>query len=175
LHTAGNHRPGIALGLNNLGHTHILKGRPDLALEYLDRALTLARQIGHHGLEALTLTSLGEARLAAVDHGGALEQFSAALAIRRRIGERRLEADTLNLIGLAHRGRGDNAAAAAHFRQALALSRELGDRYLETTTLAYLESVGFDGDHRDLVDDSAGRRPEDPEGEPQALRRRRSG
>ncbi|MGE5830581.1 MAG: tetratricopeptide repeat protein, partial [Micromonosporaceae bacterium] len=172
-HTANNHLPGVAVALNNLGHTYTQMGQPGRALELLTRALTLTRQIASPGFEAYTLHSIGEAHLAASEPDAALERFTEALALRRQLGERRLEATTLTFIGLAHLRRADPAGVARHFRQALALSRDLGDRDLEATILDHLDagrrdapSRGFEGDDRDRVGDGAGGRVEDLDVEP---------
>jgi tetratricopeptide (TPR) repeat protein len=130
IHTANGYQLGIALALNNAGHTAVQMGRPELGTHDLAAALKLSREIGNPRLEAAVLHSIGEADLRRDRYDDALDSFAAALSRYRAVGDQRYEAETLAGIGLTHLRRGEPAAALAILRQALELSREIADQHL---------------------------------------------
>ncbi|MFF3853495.1 tetratricopeptide repeat protein, partial [Micromonospora sp. NPDC002575] len=103
-------------------------GRPWLALEDYQQALTIYQKAGDRGNEAATLTNIGLVYDGLGDRQRALDYYHQALPILREVGDRTGEAVTLNNIGHVYNGLGDQQRALDHYHQALPIRREVGDR-----------------------------------------------
>lgn len=119
----------VTNSLLGLGAVWKRKGRPDLALEHLQRALRIRRRLGEEStLVADALSNLAGAYSALGDYNKALEIFHQAL----RIFERRFGADhpklriVISNIGVAYARSGRLAQARSHFE----LSLRLAEKYL---------------------------------------------
>ena len=87
-------------GLANLGMVDVLQGRYQHALDQLQPALALFREIGDRNGEAETLTRIGDASTGWVTSRG-LRHQTQALTLFRKIGDRSGEAAALNGLGEA--------------------------------------------------------------------------
>jgi tetratricopeptide (TPR) repeat protein len=95
------------------------------ALDHLDRALAIAREIGDPWLETKTLNTLGETAYAMADPRTALERHRAALALARKTEDRYQHANALNGVATALQTLGHTGAAHRHWTEALAIYTEL--------------------------------------------------
>jgi DNA-binding SARP family transcriptional activator len=100
----------------------------DVARDYFERALELARQMDNLAVLAHSLNWMGNWHANAEDPLKAIEYQEAALEIVEELGDRRDLANTLDLLGLAHLLGGDLTASIRTYDRAIALSRELDDR-----------------------------------------------
>jgi DNA-binding SARP family transcriptional activator/tetratricopeptide (TPR) repeat protein len=121
-----------------LGFVWTERGRPDVGLEYVHRALALCRIIGSARGEAHALNNAGWCQALLGNHRQALTDCAAALAIHRRDGDRWGEAGALDSLGYAHHHLGEHADALRHYQTALALYEELGSRFDAAQTLDHL-------------------------------------
>lgn len=107
--------------LCNLGLMHQVQGRFVEALDHLEAALAVARDLGNANLEGIALCNLGMAHDSLARFDEASDHFEAALAIARAIGDRRREGQFLSYLGLlhAHRGKFDDARRCLDMGEAL--------------------------------------------------------
>ncbi len=120
-----------AVMLNGIGSISVGLGRPDSALVYYRRALSIRREIGDREGIGETIHNIA---FVFADLGGqdsALAYYQQALAIRREAGDRAGEAGTLNNIGTSYQRLGRLDSALAYYRPALAIVRAVGDRLVE--------------------------------------------
>lgn len=106
--------------------------RPEESREHTNTALTLARQIGDHRLEALSLCDVGEAAI------GDPEQYKPGLAATqqgldqaRRLDTPQIIAHGLTVKGELTRANGEPDLAEAAYREALEFNVQIGNRYYE--------------------------------------------
>jgi tetratricopeptide (TPR) repeat protein len=135
LHNGTN---ALAAALNNIGYAHVLNGDHAASLEYLPRALTLARETRDLALEASVLHGLGVAHRLRGDCDQALSYLTEALAANRKVGFERHVPVVLNDIGETVASRGDYPLALKHFTEALAASIELADQHNESVALGHI-------------------------------------
>jgi eukaryotic-like serine/threonine-protein kinase len=131
-----------------LGRVEIMSGNAQKALEYFERARSVAIQTDNQEQNAASLHALGVAyeRLDKPDE--ALRNFRESLALKRQIGQRRGMAVTLRELAKVQSGLGDAKAALASYDEALQISREIGDKRGVGSTLLDLGNVYDDqGDH----------------------------
>jgi CHAT domain-containing protein/Tfp pilus assembly protein PilF len=116
---------------NNLGLRLNYIGERREALDHLQRALALARQLGSG--EANVLNNLGLVYSALGETQEAIRQYRQALAIPGAPSSDRAAA--LNNLGTAHADLGNWDEAAESFDQAIAINRKQGDLYRLASTL----------------------------------------
>lgn len=127
-----------AANRGNLGRAYHYLGQIKQAIEFYERALTTAREIGDRRNEGNWLGNLGIAYSDLGQVERAIEHYQQALAISREVGDRRGEGNMLGILGVAHRLLGQVERAIAHCQQALAVGREIGDRNAEGVWLGNL-------------------------------------
>jgi tetratricopeptide (TPR) repeat protein len=108
-------------------------GQVELAIEYHQQALAIAKEIGDRRNEGTWFGNLG---LAYADQGQverAIEYYEQALAISKEIGDRRNEGYWLNNLGVAFKDMEKYDLALACYLLARKIRREIGDPKIETT------------------------------------------
>jgi tetratricopeptide (TPR) repeat protein/tRNA A-37 threonylcarbamoyl transferase component Bud32 len=118
--------------------------KPQDALDYLNRALSLAIQLSYEVSRANVLHALGVAYRQLDKPVDALKYYGESLEIKRRLGQKSGIAATLNEIGQAHVRLGQFTEATASYNEALALRREIGDKRGVGTVLINLASLQND-------------------------------
>src|SRR5262249_27717896 len=98
------------------------------ALDFLNRALSLAIQFDNRESKAAILHSIGLSYRGLSKPEDALRNFQEALAIRKQLGDKRGMAVTLSAIGSAHEFLGKFDVARARYQEALKIQREMGDK-----------------------------------------------
>ncbi|MDO9067162.1 MAG: tetratricopeptide repeat protein [Deltaproteobacteria bacterium] len=142
-------KTGMAACLNNIATSLAYRGRHREALDQLDRALALHREIDEPYGRSYTLGNLGFVHGLMGENRLALDHHLQALKLRRQQGDRRGEATTLDNIGAALFKLGDRGEARDFFNRSLAIRLEIGDRTGQATCLnniGYVHSLL--GDHR---------------------------
>ena len=127
---------GNALG--NLGNAYADLGEVQRAIEYYEKRITIAREIGDRRGEGNALGNLGNAYAALGEVRRAIEYYEKALTISREIGDRRGEGAALGNLGNAYADLGEVQRAIEYYEKALTISREIGDRRGEGNTLGSL-------------------------------------
>ena len=117
------------------------RGQNQAALEKLQQALGIYRQIGDRQREGVTLNYMGLVYDNLGQYPRALEFQQQALVIHRAVGDKAGEGKTLNNIGSVYRNLGQYSKALEFYRQALGIHRAVGDKAGEGTTLANIGVV----------------------------------
>jgi len=118
----------LALSYLHLGRIHYFSGRPDLALELLQKAITAYEQLGdaQRGNLAAALGDLANAYEALGRFNEALEASERGLAINRELGRDREIATGLGLIAQILTEQQRYAEAAARYAEALRAAQAAG-------------------------------------------------
>jgi tetratricopeptide (TPR) repeat protein len=131
--------------LRSLSHAHRGLGVPDEAREFIDEALTIARDHENIAWEAHWLVESGHVLLDLDEPEEALVAYQRAAVLHRRLGDRGREAAALDGAGLAYQ-RLDRPDEAADFhRLAVAAFRAIGDQWQLAVALTHL-GVALGGD-----------------------------
>jgi tetratricopeptide (TPR) repeat protein/predicted Ser/Thr protein kinase/TolB-like protein len=101
-------------------------GKPQAALEPLNKGLSLAIQTDEQELKALILQSMGISYRHMNKVDDAMQHYQEAMAINRRLGLKRNLAGNLVEMALILNAQGKPDAALADYNQALELQREIG-------------------------------------------------
>ena len=134
-------RRGEGTDLGNLGNAYADLGDARRAIDYLDQALAIAREIGDRYNEGADLGNLGLAYADLGDARTAIDYYEQALAIDREIGDRRGEGIRLTNLGIAHETLGDPARTRELWTQALAIYEAIEDPWAATVR-GWLEDLG---------------------------------
>ncbi|BBD69973.1 TPR repeat-containing protein [Nostoc commune NIES-4072] len=105
------------------------------AIQILQQALTIARELKDQKHEATALLGLGFNYNALGEKQKALDFYNQALPIWRAVGDKAGEATTLNNIGIVYSALGEKQKALEFYNQALPILRAVGDKAGEAATL----------------------------------------
>jgi eukaryotic-like serine/threonine-protein kinase len=122
------HDPKYVDALVGLGQEETLSGHAQTGLDYLNRALTLAIQLGNDEGKASALDSIGFAYNQLDKPDEALRNLKQGLQIRRSLGDKRGIAVTLNTMGRVQERLGKLDDAFGSYDEALQLRRGIGDK-----------------------------------------------
>jgi tetratricopeptide (TPR) repeat protein len=111
------------------------RGKPTVALAYLEQALVISRQNELKEDEAKLLNQIGLIYWATSQYEQALKFYNESLAIQKEIGNRNGEASVLANIGLVYQALSQHEKALEFFNQALPILQEVGNRDGEATVL----------------------------------------
>src|SRR5213592_1087370 len=110
-----------------VGTVEINRGSPQSSLEPLNRALSLAIELGNEEAKANMLNAIGVAYKNLDKPQDALRYYQESLAIKRERGDKRGMAASLNEVAQVEVQLGRNTEALASYQEALKLRREIGD------------------------------------------------
>ncbi|MEH2331163.1 CHAT domain-containing protein [Nostoc sp.] len=111
------------------------------AIQILQQALIIARELKDQELEATALVGLGFNYDRLGEKQKALDFYNQALPLYRAVGDRAGVVITLNNIGQVYDALGEKQKALDFYNQALPLIRAVGDRYVVATTLNNIGKV----------------------------------
>jgi len=120
-----------------------LSGRRDLAREYTEQALVLARNTDDQKCAAIALHQLGFLLLDEGDLTKAERLFGEGLDLANELGDKQILGLIYNGLGEVSRMCSDYDQASNHYEQALAYNREAGDRVRQTTNLINLGATAL--------------------------------
>ncbi len=129
--------------LLNLGNSYSCLGNQKKAIDYYQKALTVAREIGDRQSEGKALGNLGNAYDSLGSYAQTVEYHQQSLAIAREIGSRQGEGITLGNLGNAYYGLGIYAEAIEYHQQSLAIAREIDDQQGEGRALGNLGNAYY--------------------------------
>ena len=128
--------------LSAMGLVAIEQNDLTVAHEYLERAVSIARETGDRRLESLALGNLGNsAGVIQQDYVSAREYYEAGYVLMHERGERSSECATLGNLGWVSGLMGDFITARSYLEQSLTVSREIGNPYVETNALINLSAA----------------------------------
>jgi tetratricopeptide (TPR) repeat protein len=126
---------------HNLGVIYRILGRMERAIEYLEKALQIYKELGDALGEAMTLNNLGRVYAELGSRERASGDYEQALHIYQEQGDPVGEGCSLNNLGWIYISLGKDEPAQEYFEQALSIFREVGDRKGEAETLNNLGRV----------------------------------
>ncbi|XP_019613999.1 PREDICTED: tetratricopeptide repeat protein 28-like [Branchiostoma belcheri] len=94
------------------------------SIQYYEKALTLARQLGDRRHEGWAYNRLGDAHVDMKEYGAALEWYQKHLKISQETGHKKDEVTILADVGNAYRLLGNTEQATIHFTTALQLAQQ---------------------------------------------------
>lgn len=118
----------IAQGQVRLGSFYTLRGKYDLALDWLSQARESLVLESDPAKLARVSHSIGSALMQKGDYTPACHRFQDALAQARQVGDLRLAAETLNSLGMVAVEKGDTLVARAQFEESLGIFRNIGSK-----------------------------------------------
>ncbi|MDQ1387442.1 MAG: eukaryotic-like serine/threonine-protein kinase [Acidobacteriaceae bacterium] len=114
--------------LLHMGWVEIRSNNSQGSLDYLNRALTLAVQLGNDGEKALILDAVGTAYQYMNKRDEALNNLQQALLIKRKLGDKGGIAETLNSMAGVQQDSGKADQARKSYEEAVSLRRRIGDK-----------------------------------------------
>ena len=114
--------------LLHMGWVEIKLNNAQGALDYLNRALTIAVQLGNEEEKAAILDAVGYAYQSLNKAEDALRNYQQALDIKRRLGNKGGIAETLDYMAQADELAGKSEDALKNYQEGLSLRREIGDK-----------------------------------------------
>jgi tetratricopeptide (TPR) repeat protein len=125
----------------------------EAALQSLNQALILYREIKDRQGEGIALSNLSIAYVRLGDYPKAIEYLQQSLAIARELKNLGGEAEVLNVLGATYSLLGDYKKAIDYHQQSLAIARELKQRQHEGKVLGDIGAVYFElGDYKKSLD-----------------------
>jgi eukaryotic-like serine/threonine-protein kinase len=110
------------------GRVELKSGNPQSGLEYLNRGLSLAIQLGNDEEKAAFLQAIGAAYGELNKQDEAQRYYQQSLEIKRRLGDKRGIAASLEAIAQIKEGQGKSEEAWKDYGEALQLRRDIGDK-----------------------------------------------
>jgi CHAT domain-containing protein/tetratricopeptide (TPR) repeat protein len=150
---AADDKAAEALALYNAGDTfNRLRDFP-AALNWLNQALAVQRELNNRSAAAATLNNLGAVYSAMNDKAKAVELFNQSLALRREVKDAAGEAITLGNLATTYSDLGERRKALDAHKQVLAMRRSTNNRRGEALTLNNIGSTYLSlGEKRKAVD-----------------------
>ena len=127
---------GVALYY--LGLINQFEGNYATTLDYMERALKIARSVGYKQGEPLLLLSMGGAKRMLSREQEALTDLNQAVADFRALGNRQGESNTLTILAIVYFDLGQHDKCLEYFNQALAMMDANGDSASKMTALTSL-------------------------------------
>ncbi|MFZ3188701.1 MAG: tetratricopeptide repeat protein [Candidatus Sulfotelmatobacter sp.] len=127
--------------LRQLGIVEITDGKPQAALEPLNKALSLTVETDNQEMKALILHAIGLSYSSMNKPDDAMRNYQEAMAINRKLGLKRALATNLLEIASVEDAQGKPDLALAGYNQALQLQREIGMKREVGDTLIFIGAV----------------------------------
>ncbi|AFY85205.1 CHAT domain-containing protein [Oscillatoria acuminata] len=127
--------------LLNLGFQQYNRSQFRDAVESLEKALEIYRQLENKAGEGRILNNLGNIYLSLGEYPQAEQYFRQSLEISRQLGNKAGEGSTLGNLGLVYSSLEEYAQAEQHYRQSLEIYQQIGDKASEGSTLHSLGNV----------------------------------
>jgi predicted ATPase len=136
----------LVFALINVGYSALIRGRYEDSVGYEEEAISLARELGHHGSEGVARCNLGQALLRLGRIEEAADQLARAATSAIATSDRLLQADCLNVLaGLEVEREHPGSAAlllgtSEALREALGYKLQPAERILHDETVARVRS-----------------------------------
>jgi tetratricopeptide (TPR) repeat protein len=139
-------RPCEVANLNHLGRIEVAQRNYDRAINYSQRALILAREVGDKLGEANALATLGYSEVFSAQqleriepevYEQAIAHLQRGLELSERLEDSQSQAFCSNSLGIAHVVAGDPQAALPELKKGAKTLQVLDDRYLQGLNFAY--------------------------------------
>jgi tetratricopeptide (TPR) repeat protein/DNA-binding MarR family transcriptional regulator len=127
--------------LTNMARSQKMDGQLEAALNSLQHALTMYKEIGDKEGEGATLNNISVIYDARGEYKTALKYLEESLQISREIGDKEGEGTTLNNISQIYHTRGEYETALEYLEESLQISRKIGNKTGEGATLNNIGSI----------------------------------
>jgi CHAT domain-containing protein/Tfp pilus assembly protein PilF len=121
-------KPGIIRVLNNIGYTSRRLGDYAASLRYLQKSLTIAREIDDRELIGIAHVNIGILYFLWGNYAEALASFNQGLQIGEALSNKVIIANTLNNIANIYQVQGNYALALEYLKKSLPIKEELQDK-----------------------------------------------
>jgi len=138
-----SNRRSQAMLMSRLGEIYWMIGKPEEAIEYLQQALMMDREIGDRQEEGIGLGNLGNAYADKGQLGKTIEYQKHALEIAKEFKDKQNESTWLGNLGAAYADMGQLEKAIEYYQQALVINREIGNKRSEGIRLGNLGSAYY--------------------------------
>lgn len=137
-------RSGESSTLASMGEMYSMLGQYAKARDFLQQALTIAKDIGDRSGETYALSTIGDVYSRLGEYPQALDFLQQALAMTQNVGDspndegftsRSTQGSIYLSMGLVYKNQGQYAEALKLYQQTLTLARELGQRRVEGAAL----------------------------------------
>ena len=125
----------------NLGSAHLSLGEFKTAIDYYERHLEIAKELGDRLGEGKAYGNLGNAHCNLGDLKTAIDYYERQLKITKELGDKSGEGKTYGNFGNAHCNLGDLKTAMHYYEHHLKIAKELGDRLDEGVACYHLGIV----------------------------------
>lgn len=115
-------------GLLAMGRVEIENDNAPAGIDYLNRAQSIAVELGNDEEKAMILQALGVAFSVLNKQEDALRNYQESLKIKRRLGLNKGIADSLQAIAQTENAMGQPAAALKDYQETLQIRRSIGDK-----------------------------------------------
>jgi predicted ATPase len=119
---------GIANSLTNLGHTALLQGDYEQAVQFTQEALAIHRQLNNQIGMAITINNLATINLHQSRYSQAEALSTESLALYRTLGDERGIGWNLHRLGAIALGRGEYERASSYYQECLSLFEKLSNQ-----------------------------------------------
>jgi len=144
---------GEAIALYKLGVARMNKNEAFEALDVLDEALELSKQIKDRILEADILDAFGQIHEELDDYARGVEYAQKSLAIRRELGDEENIAKSLQVLAQTLDNLGENQKALDYFQEALQYARKVGQRSTEAILIGQIGHIYYQfGEYQTSLD-----------------------
>jgi CHAT domain-containing protein len=127
--------------LSNLGNLYGLAGQPETAIEALQQALAIQKELEDRRGQVFSLANLGSAYIALKQFEAATATYQAALPIQRQLQDRVGEAYSLYTLGRIQADLEQYAAAIEFYQQALVIQQELNQPAAVAESLIHISNA----------------------------------
>ena len=122
----------IAKSYGNLGNVYHSLGQFKIAIEYQQRSLEIAKEVGDNAGEGESYCSLGCAYQGLGQFKAAIEYHQRHLEISKEVGDKAGEGRSYGNLGNAYQGLGQFKTAIEYHQRHLEIAKEVGDKAMET-------------------------------------------
>ena len=126
---------------NEMGVIENLRGNPHESLDYNQKAIAMAREIGDKPREAWNLMHRGILYHELSEYGKAMEEYVQSLKLARELGNKITECSTLGNLGNLYKAMGNYPEALKHCTLALNIARDIGNKRNECANLENIANI----------------------------------
>ena len=123
---------------NQLGIAYFTLGKFQKAIDYHQKSLKIAQEIGDNNGEAQSLGNLGYVYYFLGEYQKAIVISQKSLKIAQEIGDHNREANSLRNLGIYYSSQGEYQQAIDYFQKSLEITQKIGDQYGEARSLGNL-------------------------------------
>jgi adenylate cyclase len=130
-----------ALAYNLMGVSSANKSDNPKALEYYQRSIKIAEEIGNKEISSIAINNIGNIYFRQEDYHKALKYYQRSLKIKEELGDKKGSAITITNIGIIYSRQGEYSKALEYYQRSLKISEEIGNKRGSAITINNIASV----------------------------------